>query len=77
MIFKQEIYHSVVALSFAIQEAVLCGWKLDGEDAVNQVGFHYELKLTRNEEEPVKMTTQERLAKAREAKALKRKQEGA
>lgn len=74
MICKSEIHHSIVSLAFALEEAILCGWRLDKDKPPSFVGFHYEISLCRDEEAPVKMTTQERLAKAREAKAAKRQQ---
>lgn len=77
MISKREIHHSFVAAMFSLEEKLLCGWRLNPDDPPRQIGYNFEIVVVRDEDQPVKMTTQERLAKAREAKAAKRQSEGA
>lgn len=64
---------SLLALGFKIEEMISCGWKIDKNNPLTQLGWTYECGFVRDEgtgSEPPK-TPQERAAYAREMRAKK------
>jgi hypothetical protein len=68
---------SSIVIGFEIEEAILSGWRIDPELPLIQVAFNgpWEVGFIRPKDGvyPAKMTPQERAAKMREVKEMKRK----